>query len=89
MEKSTQEIIRKAVHEVIDEYLCGELARDLESKITASVVWELVNAEPEKTQAVKDFRDCVNELCLKCGAYHNEHNGACDGCRWLKPRRGW
>lgn len=89
MEKSTQEIIRKAVHEVIDEYLCCELARDLESKITSSVVWELANVEPEKTQAEKDFHDCVNELCLMCGKYRDEHNGACDGCRWLKPRRGW
>ena len=23
-----------------------------------------------------------NELCLKCGLYHDAHNGACDGCRW-------
>jgi hypothetical protein len=23
-----------------------------------------------------------NELCLKCGRYHEAHNGACDGCRW-------
>jgi hypothetical protein len=23
-----------------------------------------------------------NELCLKCGLYHNAHNGACDRCRW-------
>lgn len=29
-----------------------------------------------------DFRDCRNELCLKCGAYTQKHNGACDGCRW-------
>ena len=36
-----------------------------------------------------DLHDCVNELCLRCGSYHEEHNGACDGCRWLKPRRGW
>ena len=35
------------------------------------------------------FRDCVNELCLMCGKYHDEHEGACDGCRWLMPRRGW
>ena len=33
-----------------------------------------------------EFKDCVNELCLKCGAYHEEHLGACDSCRWLKPR---
>lgn len=36
-----------------------------------------------------DLKDCANELCLQCGQYHNEHNGACDDCRWLKPRRGW
>jgi hypothetical protein len=28
------------------------------------------------------FRDCRNELCLKCGAYTQKHLGACDGCRW-------
>lgn len=28
------------------------------------------------------LRDCRNELCLKCGSYHNAHNGACDSCRW-------
>lgn len=27
-------------------------------------------------------RDARNELCLKCGRYHESHNGACDGCRW-------
>lgn len=36
-----------------------------------------------------ELKDCVNELCLKCGAYNREHEGACDGCRWLKQRRGW
>lgn len=30
----------------------------------------------------RDFRDCRNELCLKCGAYTERHNGACEGCRW-------
>ena len=30
----------------------------------------------------RDFRDCRNELCLKCGAYTERHLGACDGCRW-------
>ena len=29
-----------------------------------------------------DFRDCRNELCLKCGEYARRHLGACDGCRW-------
>ena len=32
--------------------------------------------------SASDFRDCRNELCLKCGAYTQKHNGACDGCRW-------
>lgn len=89
MGKNTQEIIRKAVHEAIDVYLCGKLAQELERRITSSVVCELANVEPEKTQAEKNFHDCVNELCLRCGKYRDEHNGACDGCRWLTPRRGW
>ena len=29
-----------------------------------------------------DFRDCRNELCIKCGNYKQKHLGACDGCRW-------
>ena len=85
--KKTEEIIRKGVHEVLDEYLCGQLMRDLESKIVASVMYDLVNNDLLMEQS--DYKDCVNELCLKCGSYREEHNGACDGCRWLKPRRGW
>jgi hypothetical protein len=30
----------------------------------------------------KRANDARNELCLKCGRYHEAHNGACDGCRW-------
>lgn len=30
----------------------------------------------------KDRKDMHNELCGRCGLYLNEHNGACDGCRW-------
>ena len=40
-------------------------------------------------ELLKDYQDCVNELCHQCGQYREEHNGACDGCRWQKPRRGW
>ena len=40
-------------------------------------------------ELLKDYKDCVNELCYQCGQYLEEHNGACDGCRWQKPRRGW
>lgn len=30
-----------------------------------------------------DYRQCRNELCLKCGDYKQRHLGACDGCRWV------
>ena len=39
--------------------------------------------------ALKDMKDCVNELCRMCGLYQNQHKGACDDCRWLPVRRGW
>ena len=56
------------------------------------IAWMALPEIPERL-TVQDpegeLKDCVNELCLKCGSYHEEHNGACDGCRWLKPRRGW
>ena len=36
-----------------------------------------------------DLKDCVNELCLKCGAYHESYLGACDGCRWKAVKEGF
>lgn len=30
------------------------------------------------------FRDCRNELCLRCGQYRLRYKGACDGCRWME-----
>lgn len=33
-------------------------------------------------KALRDLKDCRNELCLKCGNYKERHNGSCDGCRW-------
>ena len=54
---------------------------------------EIPEGEIPKSFTVQDpegeLKDCVNELCLKCMKYQYEHEGACDGCRWLKPRRGW
>ena len=49
----------------------------------------VVNLQAEADNLKSELHDCVNELCLKCGQYREEHKGACDGCRWLKPRRGW
>ena len=36
-----------------------------------------------------DLRDCVNELCLKCGRYREEHLGACSDCRWKEVKDGF
>ena len=39
--------------------------------------------------AESDLKDCVNELCLKCGSYREAHLGACDGCRWKAVKEGF
>lgn len=33
-----------------------------------------------------ELRDAINELCLECGKYELEHEGACDGCRWKQTK---
>ena len=50
---------------------------------------QIVNLQVYANDLKSELHDCVNDLCLRCGNYHEEHNGACDDCRWLKPRRGW
>jgi hypothetical protein len=44
-----------------------------------TLISELCDALEKARAALYDAR---NELCLKCGRYHEAHNGACDGCRW-------
>lgn len=34
----------------------------------------------------KSLKACVNELCILCGKYQHEHEGACDGCTWIKDK---
>lgn len=63
------------------------LERFKQKEIDAGI--QIANLQAELNSIRAEYRDCVNELCLKCGGYHREHEGACDGCRWLKPRRGW
>ena len=41
------------------------------------------------SETESDLHDCVNELCLKCGAYHESYLGACDGCRWKTVKEGF
>lgn len=60
------------------------------------ILWMQLPEMPEKTEVLKkryffqdvesDLKDCVNELCLKCGAYHESYVGACDGCRWKQVK---
>jgi hypothetical protein len=38
--------------------------------------------QAQLAEAQRRERAARNELCLKCGRYHDAHNGACDGCRW-------
>lgn len=33
-------------------------------------------------ELLKELKNCRNELCLKCGNYHEAHKGACDDCRY-------
>ena len=42
----------------------------------------LVDTASAYEKAVRDLKDCRNELCLRCGNYREKHKGACDGCRW-------
>lgn len=38
--------------------------------------------QAQLTESQRRAQDARNELCLKCGRYHEAHNGACNGCRW-------
>ncbi|MBO7711560.1 MAG: hypothetical protein J6S83_13920 [Lachnospiraceae bacterium] len=53
---------------------------------TSTAFRELVITAGDVAGVESDLRDCVNELCLKCGQYRQEHMGACDGCRWKDVR---
>ncbi len=56
---------------------------------TRQVFRELVFSQADMVNRLAEMQDAINELCLKCGNYRREHEGACDGCRWLVKRRGW
>lgn len=50
---------------------------------------DLVNVINIVCDSESDMRDCVNELCLKCGRYREEHLGACSDCRWKEVKDGF
>lgn len=60
-----------------------ELAAD-----NKTATFELMKYAQMKESLKISLKDCVNELCLKCGYYREEHRGACDGCRWKPVRHG-
>lgn len=61
---------------------------DLKKTIKKMEAHEPVPAE-DTLALLKEYKDCVNELCYECGHYKQEHEGACADCRWLRQRRGW
>ncbi len=50
---------------------------------------DLVQELKVRVESLKaDFKDCRNELCLRCGEYKTAHLGSCDGCRWKERGNG-
>lgn len=47
MDEKTIGIIGRAVHEVLDRYLTGELLYRIERELVHAVCWELAHAEEE------------------------------------------
>ena len=48
--------------------------------------YEDTDREPAEIRKLeREYRTAVNELCAMCGRYKQEHEGACDGCRWKNP----
>ena len=50
---------------------------------------QIATLQADRDNIRADLKDCVNELCLKCGAYHESYLGACDGCRWKTVKEGF
>ena len=48
---------------------------------------QIANLQAEVDNVKAELKDCVNELCLQCGKYKFEYQGACEDCRWLPVRK--
>lgn len=48
----------------------------------ARLEWQVENQQRIIRGLEYNISNLRNELCLKCGKYHEAHKGACDGCRW-------
>ena len=45
---------------------------------------DLAEAAGRIEAQAKEIDALRNELCLKCGNYTLDHEGACNGCRWRR-----
>ena len=50
---------------------------------------KIATLQADRDNIRAELKDCVNELCLKCGNYHESYLGACDGCRWKTVKEGF
>ena len=57
--------------------------------LTARLVGDVAQIQVQVDMIETDLKDCVNELCLRCGQYKEAHKGACDECRWLTVKEGF
>ena len=79
MRKATNDALNAVIKDLTD--LPGGTAPEISLHVM-TLVSAIQNAE-------SDLRDCVNELCLKCGSYREDHLGACNGCRWKEVKHGF
>ena len=81
MRKATNEAVNAVVRDLTE--LPGGDAFDISLHVM-SLISEITGAE-------SDLKDCVNELCLKCGTYRNPESKhfICGDCRWEKVKEGF
>ena len=62
----------------------AEWARENEWETPITLGDDLVKAADRIEAQAKEIDALRNELCLKCGNYTLDHEGACNGCRWRR-----
>lgn len=66
----------------MDEPLKKRLRRYSKQCLTEFLDEDFAEAVYEAAEIVKNYKDCRNELCYKCGGYRSIEAFVCDGCRW-------
>jgi hypothetical protein len=62
----------------------AEWARTNEWETLITLCDDLAGAADLIEARAKEIDALRNELCLKCGNYTLAHEGACNGCRWMR-----